>query len=199
MYCKKGDSVYIQSFKHDGSLHRTWCKGFVLESDDDRFVAVTNKAWVIEGDGRKWFTREPAVCFFWTHRWYNVIAMLRKNGIYYYCNLASPSLYDGEAIKNIDYDLDIKLYPDLSYQILDENEYNLPSLISRFPRLLSIFDFSFRHSLQMFTIRTLAVGFCAFHQLFFPNESVDVCDFFRCTDHNPLPRLDRFYKVCRLK
>ena len=51
--------------------------------------------------------------------------MLRKNGIYYYCNLASPSLYDGEAIKNIDYDLDIKLYPDLSYQILDENEYNL--------------------------------------------------------------------------
>ena len=120
-----GTEVYIQSYKHNGSLHRTWCKGFVLESDEDRYVAVTNKAWVIEGDGRKWLTREPAVYFFWTHRWYNVIAMLRKNGIYYYCNLASPSLYDGEAIKNIDYDLDIKLYPDLSYQILDENEYNL--------------------------------------------------------------------------
>ena len=47
-----GSSVYIQSYKHNGSLHRTWCKGFVLESDEDRYVAVTNKAWVIEGDGR---------------------------------------------------------------------------------------------------------------------------------------------------
>ena len=129
-----GTEVFIQSYKHNGSLHRTWCKGFVLESDENRFVAVTNKAWVIEGDGRKWFTREPAVCFFWTHRWYNVIAMLRKSGIYYYCNLASPSLYDGEAIKNIDYDLDIKLYPDLSYQILDENEYNLHAREMRYPQ-----------------------------------------------------------------
>jgi protein associated with RNAse G/E len=50
--------------------------------------------------------------------------MIRKTGIYYYCNLASPSLYDGEAIKNIDYDLDVKLYPDGGYQILDENEYS---------------------------------------------------------------------------
>jgi len=49
--------------------------------------------------------------------------MLRNSGIYYYCNLASPSIYDGEAIKNIDYDLDIKMYPDRSYQILDGKEY----------------------------------------------------------------------------
>lgn len=40
-----GTEVYIQSYKHNGSLHRTWCKGFVLESDENRFVAVTNKAW----------------------------------------------------------------------------------------------------------------------------------------------------------
>lgn len=129
-----GTEVFIQSYKHNGSLHRTWCKGFVLEANDDRYIAVTNKAWVIEADGRKWLTREPAVCFFWEHRWYNVIAMIRKAGIYYYCNLASPSLYDGEAIKNIDYDLDIKLYPDLSYQILDENEYNMHANIMHYPR-----------------------------------------------------------------
>ena len=115
--------VFIQSYKHNGSLHRTWCKAHVLEANEDRFVTVTNKAWVIESDGRKWLTREPAVCYFWTHRWYNVIAMLRKTGIYYYCNLASPSLYDGEAIKNIDYDLDVKVFPDDSYMVLDENEF----------------------------------------------------------------------------
>lgn len=118
-----GSTVYIQSFKHDGSLHRTWCKGFVLKADEDCIVAVTDRAWVIEADDRRWLTREPAVCFFYTKKWYNIISMIRHSGIYYYCNLASPSIYDGEAIRNIDYDLDIKLYPDGGYQVLDESEY----------------------------------------------------------------------------
>ena len=94
-----GTEQYLQSFKHNGSLHRTWCKGYIVESDEKRIVAVTNKTWVIESDGRRWLTREPAVCFFWPDRWYNVISMIRKGGVYYYCNLASPTLFDGESIK----------------------------------------------------------------------------------------------------
>lgn len=124
MVPEKGSEVYIQSYKHDGSLHRTWCRAFVLEADEKRIVAVTNRAWVIEADGRKWLTREPAICFFYDDRWWNVISMIRHSGIYYYCNLASPSVYDGEAVRNIDYDLDVKLYPDGGYQILDEDEYD---------------------------------------------------------------------------
>ncbi len=136
MYPEIGKEVYIQSFKHNGSLHRTWCKGFVVEADEKRYVVVTNKAWVIEADGRKWLTREPAVCIFWTDRWYNVISMIRKSGVHYYCNMASPALYDGEAIKNIDYDLDVKLYPDRSYQILDENEYRTHAADMRYPETI---------------------------------------------------------------
>lgn len=116
--------VYVQSFKHDGSLHRTWSKGYVLEATEEKMVVVTNKTWVIEADGRRWFTREPAICFYYPDRWYNIITMIRKTGIYYYCNLASPSLYDGEAIKNIDYDLDVKVFPDGKIDILDEDEYD---------------------------------------------------------------------------
>lgn len=115
--------VYIQSYKHNKKLHRTWSKGFVVEANERQIVAVTNKTWVIEADGRRWFTKEPAICFFYPDLWFNIIAMIRKNGTYYYCNLASPSIYDGEAIKNIDYDLDVKLYPDGYYDILDEDEY----------------------------------------------------------------------------
>lgn len=59
--------------------------------------------------------------------------MIRKGGIFYYCNLASPSLYDGEAIKNVDYDLDIKVFPDSSFQILDENEYKLHARLMNYP------------------------------------------------------------------
>ncbi len=124
MKLEPGQQVYVQSFKHDGSLHRTWSKGTIIEETDERIVLVTYKAWVIESDGRKWYTREPAVCFLYKHEWYNVISMLRKAGVYYYCNLASPSLFDGEAVKNIDYDLDLKVFPDGHYDILDRDEFD---------------------------------------------------------------------------
>ena len=123
MEIQEREYVYIQSYKHDGSLHRTWAKGYVIEANERRIVAVTNKTLVSESDGRKWVTREPAICFFYPDKWYNVICMIRKSGIHYYCNLASPSLYDGEAIKNIDYDLDVKVSPTGKTTLLDEDEY----------------------------------------------------------------------------
>ena len=51
--------------------------------------------------------------------------MLREDGVYYYCNLSSPFVFDNNAIKYIDYDLDIKVFPDMSYTLLDEDEYEL--------------------------------------------------------------------------
>ena len=119
-----GDSVYVQSYKHDGSIHRTWSKAFVLDETEDFYVVVTDHSWVVESDNRRWLTKEPAICFYFKNKWFNIISMVRKTGIFYYCNIASPSLYDGEAIKNIDYDLDVKVFPDGSYILLDENEFN---------------------------------------------------------------------------
>lgn len=123
MLPRAGQSIYIQSFKHNGTLHRTWAKGYVMEANESRIVCVTNKTWVSESDGRKWITREPAIYFFYPDRWYNVISMIRKTGIYYYCNIASPSIYDGESLKNIDYDLDLKVNPQYRWNVLDEDEY----------------------------------------------------------------------------
>ena len=120
---KVGDVVYVQAYKHDGSVHRTWSSATVLDVDDSKVVAITYKTWVVESNKRKWFTREPAICFYYFDRFYNVMAMIRKRGIYYYCNLASPIVYDGEAIKNIDYDLDVKIYPDGNLVLLDEDEF----------------------------------------------------------------------------
>ncbi len=119
----KNTYQYIYSYKHNGSLHRTWTKGYVLDANEDCYILINNKTLVTESDGRKWFTREPAVLFFFPNLWFNIICMIRKSGVYYYCNLASPSVYDGEAIKYIDYDLDIKLFPDGTLVHLDEDEY----------------------------------------------------------------------------
>ena len=117
----KNSYVYIYSYKHDGSLHRTWTKGYVLEADEDKCIVVNNKTLVSESDGRKWFTREPAIWFFFPKLWFNAICMIRKTGVYYYCNLASPYLYDKEAIKYIDYEKHTMIY----LKVLKEKKLHL--------------------------------------------------------------------------
>lgn len=116
--------IQIQSFKHDESLHRIWEKATVIEQSDDHLVVVNRRTKVIEANGRFWHTREPSVTWFFKERWFNIIGIIKRDEIHFYCNIASPYLIDDEALKYIDYDLDIKVIDDFSYHILDRNEYN---------------------------------------------------------------------------
>lgn len=115
--------IAIQSYKHDGSLHRFWDRGYLLSQDDDYIVIATKRAKVIENNGRRWFTKEPAVTIFSKKEWWNVICMLKEDGICYYCNVASPAILEHQVVKYIDYDLDAKLFTDGEIRILDEKEY----------------------------------------------------------------------------
>lgn len=118
-----GNWIHVQSYKHDHSLHRTWDTAMVVDINEDYIVIVSDCTKVIEGDGRRWYTREPAVSVFFFKEWYNFIAMFKENAIMYYCNIASPSLIDSDCIKYIDYDLDLKLMPDKNIIQLDSKEY----------------------------------------------------------------------------
>ncbi len=120
---KPGTSIQIKSYKHNGQLHRVWKDTTILKSTSNMIIGANDKTLVTESDGRSWLTREPAVCFFYTKYWFNVIGMLRRDGIHYYCNISSPFVFEDNAVKYIDYDLDIKVFPDMTYRLLDEDEY----------------------------------------------------------------------------
>lgn len=120
---KEGEYITIHSYKHDGSLHRTWRDTMVLKTSDQSLIGVNDHTLVTESDGRRWLTREPAIVYFHKHYWFNIIAMIRDNGVSYYCNLASPFALDEEGLKYIDYDLDIKVFPDGEKRLLDVDEY----------------------------------------------------------------------------
>ncbi|MBE6133473.1 MAG: DUF402 domain-containing protein [Erysipelotrichaceae bacterium] len=119
-----GRWISIKSFKHDGSLHRFWDRGLILDNNDDYIVVATKRAKVTENNGRRWFTKEPAVTIFSKTEWWNVICMLKPAGVCFYCNIASPAIVHDSSIKYIDYDLDTKLFEDDRVRILDEKEYN---------------------------------------------------------------------------
>ena len=115
--------VIIQAYKHNEELHREWSHSYVLEDNEDYYVLVSVRAAVVESDGRKWHTKEPAIFILSKKKWFNVIAMFKENGICYYVNIASPAIYDKGFIKYIDYDLDVKLFGDGTTKLLDVSEY----------------------------------------------------------------------------
>ena len=133
-YPEIGQNVEIHSYKHNGKIHRIWHETTILDSSEKVLIGANNKALVMEADGRTWYTREPAVCYYYSEYWFNVLCMLRKDGVYFYCNLSSPFVYDQKAIKYIDYDLDVKVFPDLTYKILDEDEYRKHKEEMRYPQ-----------------------------------------------------------------
>lgn len=120
---KKGDILKIQCYKHNGQIYRNWDETLVLEVNDDFIVCANNRAKVTEIDGRKWTTKEPAIIFFYKNKWFNIISQFKKNGIYYYCNIASPYIIEDKTIKYIDYDLDLRVFPDGTFRVLDKGEY----------------------------------------------------------------------------
>ncbi|HHT38305.1 MAG TPA: DUF402 domain-containing protein [Mollicutes bacterium] len=120
---KTGAKLQIHSYKHNGTIYRSWDEAIILDETDDYLIVGNNKTLVTEIDGRTWRTKEPAIICFYKNNWYNVICQLKKTGIYYYCNIATPYIIEENTIKYIDYDLDLRIFPDETYKILDSEEY----------------------------------------------------------------------------
>lgn len=118
-----GDKLQIQCYKHDGKIHRSWDEAVVLDIHKDYIVFGNNRTTVTEAIGNTWKTKEPAIMYFFKEEWFNIIVQFKKDGIYYYCNIATPFILEDRTIKYIDYDLDLRIFPNGSYKILDRMEY----------------------------------------------------------------------------
>ena len=66
-----------------------------------------------------------SVEYYWMERWYNVFRFSQPTGELrnYYCNISVPPSFDGNVLSYVDLDLDILVAPDLSYQILDADDF----------------------------------------------------------------------------
>ena len=128
-----GDKLEIQCYKHNKKVHRAWDEAIVLDVKKDYIVFGNNKTLVTESEGTTWKTKEPAIMYFFRNKWFNVIAQMKKDGIYYYCNIASPIIIEDNTIKYIDYDLDLRVFPDGSFKVLDRGEYKYHKSIMNYP------------------------------------------------------------------
>lgn len=63
--------------------------------------------------------------YYWLDRWYNVFRFAQPDGKLrnYYCNVNKPVTLEGDVLSYVDLDIDILVQPDLSYQVLDIDEF----------------------------------------------------------------------------
>jgi len=129
-----GDKYKIQCYKHDGKIHREWDEAIVLDIKKDYIIFGNNKTTVTESQGTWWKTKEPAIMYFFKDKWFNIISQLKKDGIYYYCNIATPFIIEEGTIKYIDYDLDLRIFPKGEYKILDNLEYEYHKKVMKYSK-----------------------------------------------------------------
>ncbi len=120
---KVGENYVIHSYKHNGQLYKSWDEAILLEKTDTYYVFGNQKTKVTEVDGRTWYTKEPAILFYFKNHWFNIIGQCKEKGLTFYCNMTSPFIIEEGAIKYIDYDLDVRIFPTGSFKILDRREY----------------------------------------------------------------------------
>ncbi len=135
---KKGMHLQIQCYKHNGKVHRCWDEAVLIDIKKDYMVFGNEKTLVTESQGNTWRTKEPAVMYFFKNRWYNIIVQFKKEGITYYCNIASPFIIEDNTIKYIDYDLDLRIFPNGSFKILDKGEYKYHKKLMNYSKDLDI-------------------------------------------------------------
>ena len=115
--------IRVMCFKHDGSLHRIWDKAALIYEDEEKIMISNAKTLIRESDNRVWMAKEPSLSIYYKNRWFNVMGIIRSEGIHYYCNMASPCVVENDIIKYVDYDLDLVKTVKGEIKILDEDEY----------------------------------------------------------------------------
>ena len=134
MNIKVGDTLVIHCYKHNGVIYESSRVAYVLDIQEDYIVLADENVLITKQDGRAWHTKGSSIMFFYKKRWFNIISQIKEDGIYYYCNIASPFVIDNHILKYIDYDLDLRVFNDGAFKILDRNEYNYHKKLMNYPK-----------------------------------------------------------------
>lgn len=117
--------VTINSRKADGTIRRSW-KCSLIEKNDTELVFVG----VFESEVSHpdlGLIRKGTVSYeyYWVDRWYNIFAFFEPDGAFrnYYCNICMPPAFDDDVLDYLDLEIDIVIWPDWTYSVLDEDEY----------------------------------------------------------------------------
>lgn len=117
--------ITVKSRKYDGTVRRSWnCE--LLEQTGSRLVFVgTFDRDVSHPDLGRINKGTVSYEYYWLDRWYNIFRFHEPSGTLrnFYCNINMPPQFSDGTLDYVDLDIDILVWPDYDYVVLDRDEY----------------------------------------------------------------------------
>jgi protein associated with RNAse G/E len=133
---KHGEEITVRSLKHGGRAHRTWSAHIETHEGSlivlDAFFAEEVRHPILGIIEAGTLSRE----FFWTDRWYSIFRFGAPAGgglLNFYCNVNTPARLEAGSLYFTDLDVDVLVKPDLSYSVLDEDEFERHAELYSYP------------------------------------------------------------------
>jgi protein associated with RNAse G/E len=129
------DEIIVSVLKYDGSEHRRW-PARIAKTEDTLLVLDAVFDEEIEHDLLGTISIGTiSTEYYWLDRWYNVFRFSDpdrklKN---FYCNVNTPPQFDGRVLSYIDLDIDVLVASDLTYKILDVDDFEENARRYRYP------------------------------------------------------------------
>ena len=128
-------SITINSRKYDGRLHRSWQATLIEQSTSRlKFVGEFDQEIIHQHLG---VIRRGTVSYeyYWLERWYNVFRFHEPDGEFrnFYCNINLPPIFNNDVLDYVDLDIDVLVWKDFSYSILDLDEFEENAVIFKYP------------------------------------------------------------------
>lgn len=142
---KLNHKLAVHAYKFDGSLYRTFeFPRVIFENDKYLILDLQNCRIISQAKNKKFYhsySKKDSLWVIFKDEWYNLFININdKKKIIYYFNVATPYIFEEDAIKYIDLDLDVRVI-DVNSQIevirvLDEKEFEAHANQMLYPKKL---------------------------------------------------------------
>ena len=154
--------ITINSRKFDGEIHRSWKAELIRRKSS--LLELVGIFELEVNHPHLGFIRRGTISyeFYWLDRWYNVFRFHEPDGELrnFYCNLNMPPTLNNGVLDYIDLEIDVLVWKDFSFEILDIDEFEEKAAKFNFPPDLKIkTEKSLDELLKMIKIRQFPFDF----------------------------------------
>ena len=126
--------ITINARKSDGVIHRTWQADLIKQTDSLLVFEGVFDHQVKHPDLGVIRPGTISYEYYWLDRWYNVFRFHEPTGELrnYYCNINKPPTFRNGVLDYIDLEIDIVVWHNFDYQILDMEEFLENSVLYKY-------------------------------------------------------------------
>jgi protein associated with RNAse G/E len=130
-----GRDITVKSLKYDNSVRKSWSARLVENVEDSLVLEGTFHNDVEHGELGRIEKGTVSVEYYCLSGWYSIFRFLTPHGKLrnYYCNVNMPPILEGSTLSYVDLDLDVVVWPDGKYKVLDIEEFEENSSLFAYP------------------------------------------------------------------